>query len=72
MIRTQVLKQLPGARKVKRGESKRNVRGGATSREAMEKSRYVIIIKREEVKRDDPIEYVLSAGSEVSFEFQTG
>ena len=62
MIRTQLLKQLPGARKVKRGESKRNVRGGTTARGAMEKSRYVRVIEREEVRRDDPIESGLPAG----------
>ena len=33
--------------------------GGATARGAMEKSRYVKVIEREEVKRGDPIECFL-------------
>ena len=37
MVRTQVLKHLPGARKGERGGSKGNVRGVATARGAMEK-----------------------------------
>ena len=39
--------------------------GGATARRAMEKSRYVRIIKEKEVRRDDPVEYYLFTGSEV-------
>ena len=58
MIRTQVLKHLPGAKEGERRESKGDVRGGATDREAMEKSRYVRGTKRKEV-RDDPIEYFI-------------
>ena len=47
----------------KRGrESKGDVRGGATVRGAMEKSRYVRVIKGEEVRRNDPIEYFLHTG----------
>ena len=56
MIRTPVLKQLPGARKIKRGESKKNVRGGATARGAMEHGRYVGVLEGEEVRTDNPIE----------------
>ena len=55
MIRTQVLKYLPGAREGKRGGSKGDVRGGA-----IEKSRYVKVIEGE--VRDDPIEYFLPTG----------
>ena len=36
----------------------------------MEKSRYVRVIEGEEVRRDDPIKYFLSRGSEVPFDFQ--
>ena len=67
MIETQVLKHLPGARKSERGRSKGNVLGGA-----MEKDRYVRVIEREEIRRDYPIEYFLSTGSEVPLESQRG
>ena len=40
MIKTKVLKHLPGAGKGERGWSKGNVRGGATAKGAIEKSRY--------------------------------
>ena len=56
MIRTQVLKHLPGAREGGRGGSKGDVRGGE-----MEKSRYVWVIEEKEV-REDPIEYFLPTG----------
>ena len=59
MIRTQVLKHLPAATKGERGGSKGNIRGGATARGAMEKSRYVRVIEGEEVRGDDPIKYFL-------------
>ena len=62
MVRTQVLKYLPGARKGERGGSKGNVRGVATARGAMEKGGCVRIIKWEKVRRDDPVEYFLLAG----------
>ena len=62
MIRTQVLKHLPGARKSERDGSKGNFRGGATARGAMEKSRYVRVIEREEVRRDDSVKYFLPVG----------
>ena len=61
MVRTQVLKHLPGARKSKRG-SKRGVRGRATARGAMEKGGCVRVIEGEEVRRDDPVEYFLPVG----------
>ena len=55
MVRTQVLKHLPGARKSKRGGSKGNVRGGAIARGAMEKSGCVRVFEAEEVRRDHPV-----------------
>ena len=54
MIRTQVLKDLPGARQGERRGSKGDVRGGA-----MEKSSYIRVIEGKEVRRHDPIEYFL-------------
>ena len=62
MVRTQVLKQLPGARKSKRRGSKGDVRGEATARGAMEKGGCVRVIEGEEVRGDGPVEYFLSAG----------
>ena len=44
-------------RESERGGSKGDVRGEATAREAMKKSSYVGVIEKEEVRRDDPIEY---------------
>ena len=52
MMRTQILKHLPGAGKGKRGGSKENVRRDATARGAMEKGRYVKVIEEEEVRRE--------------------
>ena len=52
MIRTQVLKHLPGAIEGENEGSKEDVTG-----EAMEKSRY-----GKEVRRDDPIKYFFPAG----------
>ena len=49
MVRTQVLKHLPGARKSKSRRSKGDVRRGATAREAMEKGGCVRVIEEEEV-----------------------
>ena len=57
MVKTQVLKHLPGARKGKRRGSKGDVRRGA-----MEKGGCVRAIKGEEVRRDDPVKYFLPAG----------
>ena len=59
MIRTQVLKHLSRARSGKRGGSKRDVKGGANSNGAIEKSRYVRVVEGEEVRRDDPIKNFL-------------
>ena len=61
VIRTQVLKHLPGARMGKRGGSKGDVRKGATARGAMEKGGCVRVIEGEEVRRNDPVEYFLPA-----------
>ena len=72
MVRTQVLKHLPRARKSKRGGSKGDVRTGATAIGAMEKGECVRVIEGEEVKRNDPVEYFLPAGSEVPLESQRG
>ena len=57
MVRTQVLKHLPGAKKGKRGGSKEDVRG-----EAIKKGGCVRVIEGKEVRRDDPVEYFLPAG----------
>ena len=57
MVRTQVLKHLPGARKGKSRRSKGDVRRGV-----MEKSGCARVIEGEEVRRDDPVEYFLPAG----------
>ena len=54
MVRTQVLKHLPEARKSKRRGSKGDARRGA-----MEKGGCVRVIKGEEVRRADPVEYFL-------------
>ena len=62
MVRTQVLKHLPGARKGKRGRSKGDVKRGANARGVMEKSRCVRVNEGEEVRGDDPVEYFLPAG----------
>ena len=62
MVRTQVLKHLPGARKGRRRGSKGDVRGGATARGAMEKGVRVRVIEGEEVRKDDPVKYFLPAG----------
>ena len=51
----------------KRGGSKGYVRRGS-----MENNRYVRIIERKEIRRDDPIKYFLPTGSEVPFESQRG
>ena len=61
MVKTQVLKHLPGARKDKRGGSKGDVRRGATARGVMENGGCV------RVRRDDPVEYFLPAGVGSSF-----
>ena len=70
MIRTQVLKHLLGAKWSKRENSKGDIRGGATAKEAMKKCRYVGVIEEEEVKGDDLImliECFLPTGVESTF-----
>ena len=62
MVRTQVLKHLPGAKKGKRRGNKGDVRRGATARGVMEKGGCVRVIKGEEVRRDNPVKYFLPAG----------
>ena len=57
----------PKARKGKRGGSKGDVRGVA-----MEKGGCVRVIEWEEVRRDDPVEYFIPAGTEVPLESQRG
>ena len=59
VIRTQVLKHLSGAKEGERGGSKKDVKRGATAREAMEESEYVKVIEGKKVRRDDPIECFL-------------
>ena len=61
MVRIQVLKHLPGARKGKSRGSKRDVRGEVAARGAMKKGGCVRIIEGEEV-RDDPVKYFLPSG----------
>ena len=72
MIRTQVLKHLPGARENERGGSKENARGRATARVAMEESRYVRVIEREEAEEMTQSNTSSPQGSEVPFESQRG
>ena len=67
MVRTQVLKHLPGAGKGKRRGSKEDVRRGA-----MEKSRCDRVTEGEEVRGDDPVKYFLPTGLEVLLESQRG
>ena len=62
VIKTQVLKHLPGAGKNKRERRKENVRLEATARKAMEKGRCVRVIEGEKVRGNDPMEYFLAAG----------
>ena len=62
MVRTQILKHLPGARKSKRRGNKGNVRGGATARGALEKGGCVRVIEGGEIRRDNLVEYFLPAG----------
>ena len=64
MIRTQVLKHLPGAGKGKRGGSKGNVGGGS-----MKKGRYVRVIEGEEMTQ---LNTSSPRGLEVPLESQRG
>ena len=68
MVRTQVLKHLPGAGKCKRGGSKGNVRGRATAREAMEKGGCVRVIERRRSEEMIQSNISFSRGSEVPLE----
>ena len=70
MVRSQVLKHLPGAIKGKRTGNKEYVRRGATASGAMEKGGCVRVIEGEEVRRDDPVNTSSPQGSEVSLESQ--
>ena len=72
MIRTQVLKHLPRARDGEKGRSKEDIRGVTTTREAKGKSRYVRVIERKEVRKDDPIEYFLPTGFGTTFRVPEG
>ena len=72
MIRTQVLKHLPGAGKGERGGSKENVRGRATARGVMKKGRYARVIEGKEVRGDDLIEYLLLTEVGSTFESHRG
>ena len=69
MVRTKVLKHLPGARKGKRGTNG-NVRRGVTASEAMEKGGCVWVIEREEVRGDILSNTFSPRGSEVPLESQ--
>ena len=71
MVRTQVLKHLPGARKGKRRGSKGDVRRGATARGGMEKGGCVRLIKGE-VKEMTQSNTFSLRGSEVTLESQRG
>ena len=61
MVRTKVVKHLPGEGKSKRGGNKGDIRRGATARGAMEKGWCVRVTEGEEVRRNDAVEYFLPA-----------
>ena len=67
MVRTKVLKHLPGAGKGKRRGSKGDVRGRTTARGAIEKGECVRVIDGEEVRRNDPVKHFLPAEIESTF-----
>ena len=58
---------LPEARQGKRRGGKGDVRRGVTARGAMEKGGCVRVIEGE-VRRNDPVEYFFTAGSEMTLE----
>ena len=62
MIGAKVLKHLPETGKGERGGTKGYVLGGETARGAMKKGKYARVIEEEEVRRDDPVEYLLPTG----------
>ena len=72
MVRTQVLKHLPGARKGKSRRSKGDVRRGATARGAMEKSGCVRVIEGEKAKEMTQSNTSSPRGLEVPLESQRG
>ena len=61
MVRTKVLKHLPGARKDKRGGGKEDVRRGVTARGAMEISGCVRVIEGK-IGGNDSVKYLFPAG----------
>ena len=67
MIRTQVLKHLPGERKGVKEGSKRNVRGRATAEKSIDKNRCVRVIEGKEVRGDNPIEHFVPTGAKSTF-----
>ena len=72
MIRTQVLKHLPGAGKSKSRRSKGDVRRGAAARGAMEKSGCVRVIEGRRSEGMTQSNTSSSRRSEVPFESQRG
>ena len=72
MVRTQVLKYLPGARKGKSRRSKGDVRREATAREAMEKGGCVRVIEGRRSEEMTQSNTSSQRGSEVPFESQRG
>ena len=72
MVRTQVLKHLPGARKGKKGKRKGDVRGGTTARGAMEKSGCVRVNEGEEVRGKTQSNTFSPRKSEILLEFRRG
>ena len=72
MVRTQVLKHLPGARKGKRSGSKGDVRREAIARGAMEKSGCVRVIEGRRSEEMTQSNTSSPRGSEVPLESQRG
>ena len=72
MVRTQVLKHLPRARKSERGGSKRYVSEGATASEAMEKGGCVRVIDGEGSEEMTQLNASSPRGSKVPLESQRG
>ena len=66
MIRTQVLKHLPGEGKDERGRSK-DFRKGATARVTVKKSIGIKVIERKKVGGDCPIKFSSQRGSELKY-----
>ena len=70
MVRTKVLKHLPGARKAKRRGSKGDITRGATARGAMEKSGCVRVIGGRRSEQMTQSNTSSPQGSEVTLESQ--